>query len=79
MKVKATGFGRVDIDVPNALRTLARANPDCLMFGSDLPSQRAKRPFADTDIDLIVEHVGTGLAERVFWRNAVAFYGVKGL
>ena len=45
MKVKATGFGRVvDIDVPSALRDLARVNPECLMFGTDLPSQRAKRP-----------------------------------
>src|SRR5688572_14935907 len=41
-KVKATGFGRTEVDVPHALREIARANPDSLMFGSDLPSQRAR-------------------------------------
>ena len=35
--VKATGFGRVDHDVPAALRAIAAANPAALMFGTDLP------------------------------------------
>jgi predicted TIM-barrel fold metal-dependent hydrolase len=72
--VKATGFGRTEVDVPAALRDLARANPECLMFGSDLPSQRARRPFMASDMDLIREVLGDSLAQRVFWDNAVAFY-----
>jgi predicted TIM-barrel fold metal-dependent hydrolase len=79
VKVKATGFGRVDIDVPKALRALSRANPECLMFGSDLPSQRARRPFEDSDITLIVENIGDSLVDRVFWQNAVDFYRPSGL
>lgn len=75
MKVKATGFGRViDIDVPSALRDLAKANPDGLMFGSDLPSQRARRPFLPSDVDLIRESLDPALWDKVFYENAIAFY-----
>lgn len=78
MKVKATGFGRViDIEVPAALRELARANPDCLMFGTDLPSQRARRPFQPSDIDLIRESLDPSLWDKVFYENALAFYRPK--
>ena len=73
-KVKATGFGRTEVDVPAALRDLARANPDSLMFGSDLPSQRARRPFLPTDMDLIRDTLGESLSRKVFWDNAAAFY-----
>jgi predicted TIM-barrel fold metal-dependent hydrolase len=77
MRVKATGFGRIDLDVPAALRDLARANPECLMFGSDLPSQRARRPFLPSDIDLIRDSLDEGLARKVFYENAVRFYQPK--
>ena len=73
-KVKATGFGRTEVEVPTALRDLAAANPDCLMFGTDLPSQRAKRPFAPSDMDLILDTLGEGLARKVFRDTAVSFY-----
>jgi predicted TIM-barrel fold metal-dependent hydrolase len=74
-KVKATGFGRTEVDVPPALRELARANPDCLMFGTDLPSQRARRPFGPQDMRLIVDTLGEALSHKVFWDNAARFYG----
>lgn len=73
-KVKATGFGRAELDVPAALRALARANPDCLMFGSDLPSQRARRPFMPSDMDLIRDTLGEALARKAFYDNALDFY-----
>jgi predicted TIM-barrel fold metal-dependent hydrolase len=73
-KVKATGFGRTEVDVPGALRDLASANATCLMFGSDLPSQRARRPFMPSDMNLIRDVLGDSLAQRVFWDNAAAFY-----
>jgi predicted TIM-barrel fold metal-dependent hydrolase len=74
MKVKATGFGRIDMDVPAAIKALAAANPDCLMFGSDLPSQRARRPFEPADIDLIRSSIDPSLERKVFYENAAAFY-----
>ncbi|RPI47168.1 MAG: 2-pyrone-4,6-dicarboxylate hydrolase [Betaproteobacteria bacterium] len=74
MMVKATGFGRVDLDVPAAIRALAAANPDCLMFGSDLPSQRARRPFEPQDMALIRANIDPALERKVFFDNAVRFY-----
>ncbi|SUA73978.1 Predicted metal-dependent hydrolase of the TIM-barrel fold [Nocardia otitidiscaviarum] len=72
-KVKASGFGRVAMDVGRALRRIHAVNPEALMFGSDLPGTRAGRPFLDTDITLITEAVGTDL-HRVLEDNARAFY-----
>ncbi len=72
--VKATGFGRVNFEVPGALRAICAANPDALMFGTDLPSTRAPRPYTDADLDLIVETLGEAMARKVLYENAVAFY-----
>ena len=58
MRVKATGFGRVDFDVRSALTDLYAANPRSLMFGTDLPSTRAPRPYLDDDYTLVLETLG---------------------
>jgi predicted TIM-barrel fold metal-dependent hydrolase len=76
--VKASGFGRVDLDVKAALKDLYHANPEALMFGTDLPSTRAPRPFATADVRLIQEVLGTEAAQRVFYDNAAAFYRLRG-
>jgi hypothetical protein len=57
-KVKATGFGRIAFDVRAALRAIADINPRALLFGTDLPSTRAPRLFATTDVALVVEALG---------------------
>jgi predicted TIM-barrel fold metal-dependent hydrolase len=74
VRVKATGFGRVDFDVPSALRALYAANPQSLMFGTDLPSTRAPRPYADSDFLLVVETLGEEAARAVLYGNAAGFY-----
>ena len=74
VKVKATGFGRVDFDVKQALCEISSANPESLMFGTDLPSTRAPRPFVEGDINLIIEAVGDIQAKRIFYKNASKFY-----
>ncbi len=74
VKVKATGFGRVRLDVPAALREIATVDPSALLFGTDLPGTRAERPFEETDVDLIVETLGDALAERVLYENAASLY-----
>ncbi len=74
IKVKASGFGRVDFDVADALKELAKANPNALMFGTDLPSPRAPRPFLDEDIQLIRDTFDDTLSEKVLYSNAVNFY-----
>jgi predicted TIM-barrel fold metal-dependent hydrolase len=75
-KVKATGFGRVTLNVERALEAIAQANPDALVFGTDLPSTRAKRPFAPADIDLVERVLGDRLARKAFWDNPRALYRV---
>ena len=55
VRVKASGFGRVNFDVGTAIKELYAANPDCLMFGTDLPSTRAARPYSDRDFRLVTE------------------------
>jgi len=72
--VKASGFGRVDLAVPTALRELHAANPAALMFGTDLPSTRAPRAYRDADIDLVVASLGEAGAARVLHDNARDFY-----
>ena len=74
VRVKATGFGRVNFDIPTALRNLHSANPSALMFGSDLPSTRAPRPFFHNDISLIIDCLGEEQASAVLHANAADFY-----
>ena len=76
-KVKATGFGRTKVDIPRTLERIAQKNPDALVFGTDLPSTRAQRPFLDSDIDLVERVLGPQLSRRAFWDNPVAFYKVR--
>lgn len=77
-KIKATGFGRVKMNVSNAIEQIARINPAALMFGTDLPSTRAERPFAVDDINLIERVLGAELAAKVYWDNAVDLYRPPG-
>jgi len=74
VRVKATGFGRVDFDVPTALRELYAASQEVLIFGTDLPSTRAPRPYTDDDLVLVAEVLGEEAARRVLYGNAAAFY-----
>ena len=76
-KVKATGFGRVKLDVPKTLEAVARKNPNALVFGTDIPSTRAARPFEAADIDLVERVLGRELAQKAFWDNPLALYRVK--
>lgn len=72
-RVKATGFGRVAMNVANTLRRVHAVNPEALMFGSDLPGTRAGRPFQDSDVDLICDVVGADMY-AVLEDNARSFY-----
>ncbi|WP_411102991.1 amidohydrolase family protein [Streptomyces sp. cmx-4-9] len=73
VRVKATGFGRVELDVAAAVRAVLAVDPTALMAGTDLPSTRARRPFADQDLDLLAEAAGAH-ADAVLHDNAAAFY-----
>jgi predicted TIM-barrel fold metal-dependent hydrolase len=73
-RVKATGFGRVSLDVAAALKAIASVNPHALVFGTDLPSTRARRPFAPSDIDLVLDVLGEDTGRLALYDNAVALY-----
>ena len=72
--VKATGFGRVDLDIPAALRAIAAVNPEALLVGTDLPSTRAPRPFRDEDLALARDALEPAAARAAFLDNAVRLY-----
>lgn len=76
-RVKATGFGRIAADVPAVLRAIAAVDPSALLFGTDLPSTRAPRPFANEDVLLICETLGEAIARGVLFDNAAAFYRLE--
>jgi predicted TIM-barrel fold metal-dependent hydrolase len=65
-RVKATGFGRVDLDVEATLRAI---DPSALLFGTDLPGTRARRPFAREDLELVASIAPAAVAD-----NARAWY-----
>ncbi|MEH7634394.1 amidohydrolase family protein [Bacillus pumilus] len=74
VRVKATGFGRVDLNVEHALTSIYQTNPDALMFGTDLPSTRAKRPFEYGDVELIQQLFDKKAADHILYKNAHQWY-----
>ena len=74
VKVKATGFGRVELDPAAMVRAIDATDPTALMVGTDLPSTRALRPFRDEDLALIVDALPADRVADVFWNNAASFY-----
>lgn len=74
MRVKATGFGRVELNIEQALRSIYDVNPDALMFGTDLPSTRARRPFEVADIALIQHLFDDQAVDKILFTNAMNWY-----
>jgi|TARA_B100000686_G_scaffold78842_1_gene84946 predicted TIM-barrel fold metal-dependent hydrolase len=74
LAIKATGFGRLDMDIPETLKRIHEISPDTLMFGTDLPSTRAPRIYSDQDLLTIVEALGERESKKVMSQNALKFY-----
>ena len=74
VRVKATGFGRVHLDVAATLRAVHAVDPTALLFGTDLPGTRARRPFAPSDIELVGAALGGSALPAVLRDNARAWY-----
>ena len=72
--VKATGFGRLDFDPGPAMHRILDVNPHALIFGTDLPSTRAPRPFEDSDLTGLTDMLGPEHVANVLWHNAAALY-----
>lgn len=74
VKIKATGFGRIDFDPIPVMKTIYQINPKALIFGTDLPSTRAKVPFSDKDIQLLVDSFSSDQLENILYKNAFEWY-----
>lgn len=72
--VKATGFSRLDFDPLETIKQIMRINPNALMFGTDLPSTRAPRPFHISDVQLIRDNFSAEEVEKILFSNALDFY-----
>jgi predicted TIM-barrel fold metal-dependent hydrolase len=72
--VKATGFSRCDFDVVTGMRQIVAANPNALVFGTDLPSTRAPRPFSEQDLQLVINNFPAPTVEKILWSNAAKLY-----
>ena len=73
-RVKATGFGRLDFDPIPVMKQIYRINPEALMFGTDLPSTRAKRPFSWNDLTMIQTSFNTKALSKILCSNAINWY-----
>lgn len=74
VRVKATGFGRLDFEAGEAVRRIFALNPEALMFGTDLPSTRAPRPYRDEDFERVLDVLGADGAAQVCFDNAFLWY-----
>src|SRR5699024_8140722 len=74
VRVKATGLGRVELRVKNALQQIYDTNPDALMFGTDLASPRAKTRFDRADIELIQSIFDEQATDKILYTNAQNWY-----
>ena len=77
IQVKATGFGRIDLDPISTMQKIHKINPKALMFGSDLPSTRAVRPFSSSDINLIKDNFSKEDLDLILKTNARQFYRIN--
>jgi len=73
-RVKATGFGRINFSPLPVMKKIFEINPQALMFGSDLPSTRAKRPFEESDIKIITDNFSDSEADKILYNNAFNWY-----
>ncbi|MBO0996001.1 amidohydrolase family protein [Bacillus sp. SD088] len=74
VRVKATGFGRVELNIENALKSIIDITPDALMFGTDLPSTRSKRHFEYADIEVIQKLFDKKTTDKILYTNALKWY-----
>ena len=73
-RVKATGFSRGDLPIAQALQAIHAANPQALMFGTDLPCTRAPTPFSREDVLTLCEALDGASLDAIFCTNALHFY-----
>ena len=56
------------------MRNIYKINPNALMFGTDLPSTRAKIPFSEEHIKMVTDNFSDAELENNFYKNALNWY-----
>ena len=76
VKIKATGFGRLDFDPIPILKNIYELNPTSLMFGTDLPSTRVdkEKVFSRSHIDLMLDNFSEEELKNIMYNNAYNWY-----
>lgn len=74
VKIKATGFGRVDFNPITIMKKIHSINPDSLMFGTDLPSTRAKEPFKYDHLKRLKDSFSEDEQKKILYQNANDWY-----
>lgn len=74
VKIKATGFGRIDFEPIQVMKKIYSINPHSLMFGTDLPSTRAQNPFTLKDVERIKNNFTEAEQQKIFSTNAQEWY-----
>ena len=74
VKIKATGFGRLDFNPITIMKKIYSINPDSLMFGTDLPSSRAKEHFTYEHLKRLKENFSEDEQEKILYQNANDWY-----
>lgn len=64
----------MELNVEKALKYKYETNPDAPMFGTDLPSTRAKRPFENRDIEFYQQLFDEQAADKILYMNAFKWY-----
>jgi len=77
IKVKACGFGRLDFDPLAAIKDFYAISPTSLMFGTDLPSTRAPKPFINEHFEILKDVLGPEALKQITWENGRSFYGLS--
>lgn len=76
VKIKASGFGRLDFDPIEPLKKIHQINENCLMFGTDLPSTRVdpEKIFSAKDIQKMVDSFSEEDLTQIMYENAYNWY-----
>ncbi len=77
VKIKATGFGRLDFDPIPVLKTIHAIDPKALLFGTDLPSTRASIPFSNAHFRMVKDNFSKEELHRIVYQNGVDWYTKK--
>ncbi|MGB9668161.1 MAG: amidohydrolase family protein [Thermosulfidibacteraceae bacterium] len=74
LKVKASGFGRVDFDWMWALKAIVEVDPNSPIFGTDVPGTRVGKKFDWSIVESIRNSFDEEVASRILYLNGLEFY-----